>query len=320
VEKSLEEKLVNELWSELLAIKSFPEKRPLLAHYTSINTFESIMENNEIWFSNPLHMNDLEELRFGMIEGAKAFRENQQLKNSCKDSSKYSTLIETFDNVFNEFDLTHAFNTYVLCLSEHDLEDFDGILSMWRGYGESGNGVAIVFDSSKIEENSSSPLIIDRVTYGTKDERLEWIQSKINTIAATINEQELTDVDMSHIALLWFERLKLFSLYTKHIGFQEEKEWRVSYLSERDKDNNFADMLGYSISPRGVEPKLKLKIEPKPGVFSDELSISNIVDRIILGPTTSTPLAAKAVQRILELKGKQELVDKIYPSTIPFRQ
>ena len=41
---------------------------PLLAHYTSIDVIEKILRSEEIWFSNPLFMNDLEEMRFGMLE------------------------------------------------------------------------------------------------------------------------------------------------------------------------------------------------------------------------------------------------------------
>jgi hypothetical protein len=41
----------------------------LLAHYTSIDVIEKILRSEEIWFSNPLFMNDLDEMRFGMLEG-----------------------------------------------------------------------------------------------------------------------------------------------------------------------------------------------------------------------------------------------------------
>jgi hypothetical protein len=56
------------LWSDIQSKETFPEKRPLLAHYTSIATLESILSNEEVWFSNPLYMSDIEELRFGVLE------------------------------------------------------------------------------------------------------------------------------------------------------------------------------------------------------------------------------------------------------------
>jgi hypothetical protein len=49
------------------------ENKPWLAHYTSIELAEKILRDEEVWFSNPLFMNDLEELRFGMCSKADEF-------------------------------------------------------------------------------------------------------------------------------------------------------------------------------------------------------------------------------------------------------
>jgi hypothetical protein len=46
---------------------------PLLAHYTSIPVLENILEEETVWFSNPLFMNDVEEMRFGLVEGRRLF-------------------------------------------------------------------------------------------------------------------------------------------------------------------------------------------------------------------------------------------------------
>lgn len=71
------------LWSDINQGETFPTKRPLLAHYTSIDALESILSKNEIWFSNPLYMNDLEELRFVILEGANAFRQDERIRSAC---------------------------------------------------------------------------------------------------------------------------------------------------------------------------------------------------------------------------------------------
>ena len=71
------------LWSDFQSEKNFPVERPLLAHYTSIATLECILQNDEVWFSNPLNMNDFEELRFGVIESAKAFRLSERIESCC---------------------------------------------------------------------------------------------------------------------------------------------------------------------------------------------------------------------------------------------
>ena len=277
------------------------------------------MGNDEVWLSNPLNMNDIEELRFGMLEGANAFRSSPILKEACKDSTVHETLLKYFNQLLHEFDTQYAFNTYVLCLAHHDRKDNDGLLSMWRGYGAGGSGVAIVFDTAKIGVNDSSPLIISPVTYATTDQRISWITDKVNVLAQTIRGRELSENDLAYVAFQWIERLKIFSLFTKHVGFHEEKEWRIVYMSERDPNAALAMMHGYAITPRGAEPKLKLKIQPLDGLFSPDLSLENIIDRIILGPTAATALAASAVKRILQHKGKHTLATKIIPSSIPFR-
>lgn len=316
----LDKELDHALWGDLRHGNSFPDVRPLLAHYTSITVFEQMMGNNEIWFSNPLFMNDLEELRFGMNEGGAAFRAHEGLREACQNNNYFSKLIGYYDYLFQEFDEKHALDTYVLCLSEHDPADQDGTLSMWRGYGANGSGVALVFDTSKVEVDESLPLlIIDRVHYGTQEQRRKWIDEKIMSIANIIKKHSLTDEKLFHVAHFWIERLKLFSLFSKHSGFHEEKEWRVVYLSQRDRDKTLHQMFGFAITPRGVEPKLKLKVQPLDGIFSEDLSLEKIVDRIILGPTTSTVLAANAIKRMLVLKGKHALADKVVPSSIPFR-
>ena len=46
--------------------------RPLhLAHYTSLEVLEKVMMNDEVWFSNPLLMNDYQEVRFGLSEATR---------------------------------------------------------------------------------------------------------------------------------------------------------------------------------------------------------------------------------------------------------
>ncbi len=39
---------------------------------------------------------------------------------------------------------------HITCFSEYESGDNVGLLSMWRGYGEDGEGAAIVFDTAKL--------------------------------------------------------------------------------------------------------------------------------------------------------------------------
>jgi hypothetical protein len=308
------------LWNDIIQGETFPNRRPLLAHYTSIATLESIMRNDELWFSNPLYMNDIEELKFGMLEGARAFRESVEIRNACPTLEYYKALRDTFDAMFRQYDTEHVFDTYIFSLSEHKPENKDGLLSMWRGYGGNGHGAAIVFDSQKIEHvEGTVPLIISKVIYAPTDKRRAWIESKMVEFAVLIGKNRVP-LEKIYIPInQLFERIKLFALFSKHDGFSEEAEWRIAFLKERDINQKFDSMFGYAVGRNGIEPKLKFKIQPIEGYTSVDLSLEKIVHQIILGPMMASPLAVNSVQRMLRTVRKSALAERVIASTTPYR-
>lgn len=314
----MNEKIHESLWSDYDSSLEFPNQTPLLAHYTSISNFDCIIDGEELWFSNPLNMNDSDELIFGMNQGAAEFRKNEALVKACGNEEVFGRLLRMFDHHFNHFDENHVLDTYISCFSRHDENDFDGSLSMWRGYGADGGGISFVIDTKEILPNEDSPIIIAPVKYATNEERVEWIKLRINQLAELLANLEKTDEVLNSIAWNWIERLKVFSLFTKHKGFEEEKEWRFVYLSDRDTQAHYSPMFGYNISDKGVEPKLKLRLDQIPGA-SSSLTLESLIDRVILGPTTSSVLSMRSVARMLEINGKGELAEKVYASSIPYR-
>lgn len=277
------------------------------------------MASDEVWFSNPLYMNDMQELRFGINEGARAFRECSEIEDACASKQRYQSLLNSFEEYVEKFSNEHAFDTYVFCLSEHDPRKTDGLLSMWRGYGSNGNGAAIIFDTAQFNNINGSPLIISQVTYASEEERHQWINGKLSEFAKLLKENNIPDDKLYLPTHSLFERIKIFAIFTKHHGFSEEHEWRVAYLRDRDSTNDLDSMLGYSIGRRGLEPKLKFKIRPIQGITDDDLSLEKIVHQIILGPSISSPLAVTSVRRMLEKTGKKNLATKLIASTTPFR-
>lgn len=302
---------------------SFLEKKPLLAHYTSIENFENILKNNNIWFSNPLYMNDLEEIRFGVLEGHKLFISNENLERELSIEI-YEKLIENFNHYFNEFSNAHAIDVYAFCLTEHDPEkDDNGKLSMWRGYGGNGSGVAIVFDTKKMGDTPDNPLIIASVEYKSNRERIDWINAKIDKFIEYIKEMNFTRENIYLAAHALFQRLLVFALFTKHKGFEEEKEWRLVYVKHWVADYNLSsrleNMLSYHFGKRGIEPKFILPIEPMEGIISEGITLENMIESIIVGPTISNQLTQQSIKKMLKKLGKEALIDKLKFSDIPFR-
>jgi hypothetical protein len=263
-------------------------------------------------------MNDLEEVRFGISEGIPACMASEALQSACQTPERSALLRQHFDFYFQKLDREHILDTYVFCLSEHDAADDDGLLSMWRGYAGNGTGAAIVFDTGQLIPREDTPLILARVAYVSASDRRKWIADKIELLASQIRSLAIPDEKLNIAAFSFFERLKMFALFTKHPGFAEEREWRAVYFPERDLTKAFVHLIDYAIGPRGIEGKLKFKIAPIAGFLESDFSLDKVVNRIILGPSVSSPLARSAFSKMLD-RHAPELKNRVVTSSIPFR-
>ena len=310
-----DETLDRVLWSDMQRVPA-PGELPLLAHYTSIRTLERIAQTGEIWFSNPLYMNDVDELRYGMNLGLHAVRSHTGLRQACPPEH-YNALLDAFDALFTAFDSDSAFDVYVFSCAEHDEEiGDDGLLSMWRGYGGDGNGVAIVFDMHPLMV-ARSPLLVHQVQYRSYEASEAWMEEKLQQFADALRRIGGPVAGMNAAAAALFERIKLFALFTKHRGFHEEREWRIVYLREQDHAGTFQHHLHYAIGSRGIEPRLRFTPETL-GAAGTGPKLEQMVQRIILGPVLATPLALRSVVRMLELY-QPAWADRVARSSTPYR-
>lgn len=308
------------LWGDIKLQDAFPNKRPMVAHYSDLERIESIIKHQTLWFSHPLFMNDLEELKFGISEAHAAFFAHEGIERACKTPERYAKLRHYYDFINSRFAENDAFDIYVFCLSEYDdVLHRDGLLSMWRGYGADGGGAAIVFDTTKLVANEDSPLIVARVDYKSGEERRQWIKDRLNQFAALLESLEIDDDQLHLAAHNLFQRILIFALFTKHNGFLEEREWRVVYLRSRDQLNMLSHMLDYHITPTGIQPKLKLNLGDK-ALPELEDGLDGLVHKIILGPSVSSPMHVAAVKRMFERLQKPGLASKIFTSTTPYRR
>ena len=187
---------------------------------------------------------------------------------------------------------------------------------MWRGYGMHGNGAALVFDTSKVTLITGSPFTLATVSYAPTSRRISELEKLLDDWAKLTNSLNLTDDKLYLASFMALQLIKTYALVTKHSGFSEEREWRIVYQAENDRDGLLKSNLSYHIGAHGVEPKLKWKISPIPNVSGEGLTLDNIVHRIILGPSVSHPLARKSIERMLEKIGKPQLKDRLIASTI----
>jgi Protein of unknown function (DUF2971) len=309
--------------SELFDIP-IPTEKPLLAHYTSIAQLKAILLSREIWFSNPLLMNDFQELNFALHHGASILRTNGEILaalSTDQNRQLYDSYIEGEFSVFTEL---QSVDVYAFCLSECEPNKPDGELSMWRGYGGNGSGAALIFDLSKAKLIDGSPVQIVKVNYCSNDEQLDWIKKLATKVASAIRRSALLsgplfEMEIKKLAGALCNRIILFGLSTKHIGFADEREWRVFYLTKWDAQNLLKDRVHSSEGRFGLELKLKVPLAPMKGVFDESITIDNLVHSILLGPTSSSFLARQAARRMLHEIGHPNLFGKIRSSMIPYR-
>jgi hypothetical protein len=306
-------------WQDIGGFEDFQDKQVLLAHYTSVDVVVAIMKGEQLWFSNPLFMNDTQEIRFPFNEAELLLQTSVEIRKACNSDARYTALMQHLDYYHTEFANNEVLNTYVFCLSEHDPSDNDGRLSMWRGYGANGNGAAIVFDTSKIPATEGSPISVAKVRYIDLEGQRKWLADTITAFCKLLEELQLPDDKLWLAAWAVYRRIKFFALFTKHPGFGEEKEWRAVYLRDHDDENLLEGMFDYWVGPQGVEPKLKLKVQHIPGVTDKDFSLTHIIERIILGPSVSSPLSKAMILKMLDHVGKSDLKDRVHASTIPFR-
>jgi hypothetical protein len=314
-EQALDSPLHRALWDDMQP-QPAPATVPLLAHYTAIQTLERIAQTGEIWFSNPLYMNDVDELRYGIGLGQHAVRSHAGLRAACPPAH-YNALLDAFDALHAAFDNESAFDVYVFSCSEHDdrIGD-DGLLSMWRGYGSDGNGVAIVFDMARLLA-ASSPLLVRQVQYLSYEQSEAWMDRKLHRFATALSQAGGPVEAMPAAAAALFERIKLFALFTKHRGFHEEREWRLVYLREKDRQGMLTQQLHYAIGVRGIEPRLRFTTDALGGPEAGP-SLREMVQRIILGPVLATPLALRSVVRMLEIY-QPAWAHRVTRSSTPYR-
>jgi hypothetical protein len=298
----------------------------LYAHYTSVPTIEHILRTNEVWLSNPLFMNDLQELRAGAGLAFQKFPE--AALRAGGDQARANTLIQMFNHYFTHFDANGAFDTYIFCLCEHSLpRDQDGILSMWREYGSKGNGAALVFNLEKVNFTVTSPLIIAQVKYASDDERATQLDDHLNAWVATTLALNLPDEHLHVAAFFAFNFIKLAALTTKHRGFAEEREIRIIYSPDQDPRGYLTPCLDYHVGPKGIEPKLKYKFgatyPPTGGVGSPDPVepgvLTDLLEFILLGPALSSFLARRSFTRMLERNKLDAFSDRVRTSQIPLR-
>ena len=203
-----------ELFAQFGSIDVIKSSSPLLAHYTDIATAEQVITNDTIWLSNPLFMNDISEVRFGIIAGVEIFRANPHVFPAAGSDNRLKIIQTAFETAFAKDRNELSLDSYVFCFSKHDVEtDSDGRLSMWRAYGGNGEGAAIVLSTAELaNQNGPSPLLLAEVKYKSHEEQRDLLRKIVDQWCAVVKQSNFPDALLDWASYSLFLLIKYFAL------------------------------------------------------------------------------------------------------------
>ena len=296
-------------------LKRIKDEQINFVHYTNAETAFKIIKNQEIWLRNVAVMNDFREFEHGkecLVNLLDDSEEGQALKNIFNVINP-----DIFDKVYSDFKNWGPFikdDFYISCFSEHKNKDNDiGKLSMWRAYG-GNSGVAIVFKQDFFSEiYTNYGLDFSSVAYLNQDE----LKQEINHLAITIssNIEQIKSLSTKDLSFYLFNIFRFSALCNKHIGFDEEKEWRLIAIASQNIKN---DLISQEIETISGIPQNILKVRLK-GIALDNLVFKDMIHKVIIGPCLYPWIIRNSIATALRDIGITDPENIIHISNIPLR-
>jgi hypothetical protein len=285
-------------------------------YYTTADTAMSILRNQQFWMRSTTTMNDYMEVEHGFECLNAAYKvESGSVFNRALDAC-FTGLSEDIKNYFNAWLPNIRQETYITCVSEHlSEEDRLGRLSMWRAYGGQA-GIAIVLNGAvMLNENDALAVYSSPVAYLNAD----TFADEFARIAKNVeNETDyLRSLDRDTVKHIVFNMLRFAVLCTKHPGFHEEREWRV--VASPAMHPSKLPLPTVELVRGTPQKVLKIDLQNHSDQDLVGLSLSDLLNSIIIGPCEFPQAILGAFRQLLVEAGVPDPDSKIVVSDIPLR-
>lgn len=297
-----------------------PQQKVRLAHYTSAETAVNIIRSQSLWLRNARGMPDFSEVRFGHKMGHDYFADDTR-------AGRFVSIFQRADgnsakvgiDLFNKWLAALDFGTFLACFSAHSSDcEPHGRLSMWRAFGRSTPGVALIFNVPK--PYSAMPLFcfLSPVSYPLKQED-HWNEYERIIQNVTANKDFLQDVP-SQVVSGWIASiLLLHAVSLKHPAFTEEREWRLCHFPSLFPSLYLKKQIQ---SVRGIPQVIhELPLMNKPDQGIRGVSVPELFHSVKIGPTQPqhADVIWQALVTALEAAGVSDASKKVSYSEIPLR-
>lgn len=243
----------------------YPNK---LYHYTTVEGAIGILQNNTIFASNAMFLNDSTELVYGKELIVDAI--NKVIKDDNFSTTYYfgfsDNEIEILKSVLLELEKTNLNDIYISCFTSQS-----DMLSQWRGY--SSGGVRIGFDIEKLY--GLNDVHVSKIDY-IRSTQLKNIE---NTLAVLLTYLH-TDLDPIYscfplipegkdvlsadrdiipkvIAMILLSNVSSFKIK----GFKEEREYRLIYDINSHYNKEKSKAVKYRSNGKFIVPYIELKFD-----------------------------------------------------------
>lgn len=284
--------------------------------YTSAEAAVSILRTRRVWMRNASCMNDYSEMRYGLDRVLEAYASPPGQRFRQALDSIHPGLTDDLKARFDPLAPTLLSQTYIASFSEHDdAEDAHGRLSMWRAYGRQ-TGVAIVMNNRPFITPSDALNAWTTPVAYIRD--LEFI-NQVDAVAASLeaNSSWLNVIPKADFLNAVTLMLAFAAVSIKHIGFQEEREWRVVYLPNLYASARLEE--DHVVITGVPQPIFKIPLVNYPEEDFTGAEPHELINRIIIGPTQFPVAVRSTFLALLYELGVPDPSSKVVCSGIPLR-
>lgn len=297
--------------------KTLDAKGRKLVHYTTAENALSILKSKTVWMRETRCMNDFSEVTGGYQLLLKYMNQDGKRDRFCAALDKcYPNAGRDAIKRFDDWWVHIQIATYITCFSEHseEAEDQRGRLSMWRAFGQKA-GVAIVLNMP--EQYSALPLkvFLSPVAYLEEAELADALDATVARIENAY--QILKTVPRELLVFAAYRMLVMATVSLKQPVFKEEREWRLIHLPFEEPSSHVVRATETINGIPQIVHKIKLENDPKNGVTG--ISVADLIDRIIVGPTQFPGPIGSALIDELNRASVPDAAAKVAYSLIPLR-
>lgn len=234
-----------------------------LAHYTSVTSAAAIIQSRKVFLFNALTLNDEQEIDHALDFIGGAF--------GSEPLGRFGDLV----GEYLEWRKNSHPSVYVFSLSEMQSWESLDKLSMWRAYGDDGNGLALAIKAAAlttaVSDTKFDSARLMRVLYGV-DEKIALLEKLAEQFENECKQAGYKVEDMADAlqSTLW-QVAPIF----KHEAFREEREWRLVLQITRSwgSAGGDADKINFAADGRPYVP-----------VALNELPGKDLLSRLDAGP------------------------------------